>query len=156
MRFEISKVSMKDVDELMEVFRGSVSTVCKNDYSPLQISAWLEAAANKDKWINRINSQYFIKAENGDGILGFGSLQNNDYIDLLYVHKDFQRKGIAGEIFRHLEAVALKNGSSLLKSDVSKTARQFFLNTGFKVVSENVQRIGNVDIANYTMIKMLR
>ena len=53
-------------------------------------------------------------------------MENNDYIDFLYVHKDYQRHGIADRLYFEIEKEAIKRNATILSSDVSETAKRFF------------------------------
>ncbi len=68
----------------------------------------------------------------------------------MYVHKDFQGKGIASVLLDHLITRA---GNTEVSSDVSKTARPFFERKGFEVVKENHLEIDGVPISNFKMRK---
>ncbi len=96
-------------------------------------------------------NQYFLIAEIDEKMIGFGSLENGNHIDFLYIYKDFIRKGIANLIFDKLKAESLKLGFDKQTSDVSKTARPFFETKGFKVIRENKNKINGVEIINYHM-----
>ena len=58
----------------------------------------------------------------------------NEYFDFLYVHKDYQRQGIADNLYTEIQAKAIKQGTTLLTADVSITARPFFEKKGFKII----------------------
>jgi putative acetyltransferase len=82
-------------------------------------------------------------------------LDKGNYIDVLFVHKDFQRMGIAQKLFIELETEAKRLKNFTLTSDVSRTAKAFFESNGFSVVVEQVQVRKNVEILNYKMQKEL-
>ncbi|WP_394676258.1 GNAT family N-acetyltransferase [uncultured Sphingobacterium sp.] len=80
---------------------------------------------------------------------------SGDYIDVLYVHKDFQRQGIAQKLYNALETEATKHKNTFLTADVSKTAKPFFEANGFKVIAEQIQIRTEIEIPNYNMKKDL-
>mgnify|MGYP003712551585 CR=1 FL=1 len=79
-----------------------------------------------EKWEKRINNDYFIVAEANNQIIGFSYLTKGNYLDGLFVHKDYQRKTIGSKLLRIMESRASINGFDVLKSDVSITALPFF------------------------------
>jgi len=87
-------------------------------------------------------------------MVGFASLENNDYLDL-YVYKDHQSKGIANKLFMEIEAEAIKSGVANLYSDVSITARPFFEKNGFKISSLQRKIMDEILIINFKMAKKL-
>ena len=52
-------------------------------------------------------------------------MDDNGYLDRLYVHKDYQGKGIATLILNELEKHAILQGLSLIKTHASITAKPF-------------------------------
>ncbi len=114
-----------------------------------QIEAWISSVKNKEKWKSILADQYFLIAEVEGKMVGYGSLEKGNYIDFLYIHKNFVRKGIANLIFEKLKAESLKLGFDKLTSDVSKTALPFFETKGFKVIKENKNIMNGVEIINY-------
>ena len=153
-----SKISIRnanpgDLTEMQELFVNTISTICKNDYSVDQINAWTSSIENIPRWNNRIASQYFLVADLDNKIVGYASLKNNDYLDLLYVHKDYQKRGIASKLYSEIEKQVIRNNSTTLHADVSKTAKPFFLNRGFEIIQMQAKKIKGIEIINYKMIK---
>lgn len=144
-----------DLREMQEMFMDTVLTVCKDDYSTEQIEAWTSTIENTQQWLGRIDSQYFLVAELDHKIVGYASLRDNNYLDLLYVHKDYQRRGIAAVLYAEMEGEAFKKGAKELQADVSKTAKPFFEHMGFSVLAEQRKTIKGVEITNYRMAKQL-
>ncbi len=145
--------TQNDLAAILNLFAATVKTVCAKDYTPVQIDAWVSSINNPERWESRITQQYFIIAKTNKEIVGFGSLDHLSYIDLLYVHKDYQGMGIATQILSELEKEAFRSGTTELTSDVSKTARPFFEKNGFQVTSEQTVAIAGVQLNNYKMVK---
>jgi len=149
----LSKLS--DLTEMQKMFVDTISTICKDDYSPEQIRVWTSSVENTQRWTNKLTSQYFLVAELASKIVGYASLDSNEYFDLLYVHKDYQRQGIADRLYSEIEKEAIKRKATILNSDVSKTARGFFEKKGFKIITPQTNIIKDVEIINYKMTKTL-
>ncbi len=148
----IRHANINDLEEILKLFVDTINNTCKNEYTKEQIEVWTSSVQNKEKWKNKIRTQYFIVAELNTEIVGFGSLENESYIDLIYVHKDHLRKGIANLILDSLKNKAQEYGNKNLTSDVSKTARPFFERNGFIVVKKNEFNLNGILISNYRMI----
>ena len=89
-------------------------------------------------------------AAEGGIIIGFGDIDKKGYLDRLYIHKDFQRRGIASTICDALESAVQV---PLITTHASITARPFFEKRGYRVVKEQtVMRMG-VSLTNYLMEK---
>jgi putative acetyltransferase len=145
-----------DLPELQRMFVDTISSICKDDYSLEQIKVWTASVEDVQRWMDKLSSQYFRIAELKNCIVGFASLENNDYLDFLYVHKDFQRQGIAGKLYSDIERKAMENGAAILYSDVSITAKRFFENKGFSVLEAQAIIRQGVEILNYRMAKEFR
>ncbi len=155
MQLQIRKGVLSELSEIQNLFSETITFVCQNDYDQRQIEVWKSSIENIERWQSLIQNQYFIVAELKDKIVGFASLDKGNYIDVLFVHKDFQRMGIAQKLFIELENEAKRLNSYVLTSDVSKTAKAFFESNGFAVLAEQVQVRENVEIVNYKMQKEL-
>ncbi len=150
---KIRPAAIDDLPELQTLYVDTIRSTCRNDYDQNQINAWASTMGNQAGWLDALVKQYFLIALINHKIVGFGSLENGDYLDFLYVHKNFLRQGIANKLYRELEKESLRLGSEYITSDVSKTAKPFFEANGFNVVKENKNRINSVEIINYRMIK---
>lgn len=153
--FTIRKAQLSDLNEMQQLFVDTINSICAKDYTSEQINVWTSSVENTSRWLDTFTNQFLLVAEKNGKIVGYGSLENNCYIDFLYVHKDFQRQGIANRLYTELENEAKKYEVTCLTSDVSKTARPFFEIKGFNVFSEQKKNIGGVEIINYKMEKPL-
>ncbi len=153
MELKLRTALEEDLKELQALFVDTVHEIAKTDYSQEQLKVWASGIQDKKRWLDKITNQYFLVAVKSEKIIGFASLENKDYLDLLYVHKDFQRKGIAYALYTALEKEAKRQGATFLASEVSKTAKVFFEKKGFTVVTEQTKVMGSVEISNYRMIK---
>jgi len=142
---------MGDIGEIVELFESSIRQICAKDYSTDQIEAWVTKQANSDRWTDLMKDQYVVIAEE-KSIAGFGSLKEDHYIDMLYVHPDFQNQGVASKICDKL-LESRSNKTKALKTDASEPARPFFERKGFVVETKNVFNLNGVEIHNYRMTK---
>lgn len=155
MNIILRPVMYSDLNDLQQIFRGTIQQTCIKDYTENQINAWLSFVHDKKKWEDKISNQYFIVAEIEEQIVGFGSLENGNQLDLLYVHKDFLRQGVATKIFQALERSVLKYGNTSMYANVSYSAQPFFESMGFHIIEKNVNIINDVEIIHHRMGKML-
>lgn len=144
-----------DLKEMQELFVNTITTICSEDYSAEQIKVWTSSIENKQRWTDKLTSQHFLIAELDHKIVGYASLEHNDYVDFLYVHKDYQRQGIADRLYSEIEKEAIRRKSTVLNSDVSETARGFFEKKGFKTITPQTRILQDVALINYKMTKTL-
>lgn len=155
LNISIRLAKLDDLTEMQRIFVDTITTVCSSDYDEQQIRVWVSGVNNTERWKKIIVEQYVIVADKGDKILGYGTLNNESYIDLLYVHKDHQGQGIAQLLLDEITKEARQLGQTKLNSDVSKTARPFFAKNGFVQLSEQTNIREGVELINYKMTKHL-
>lgn len=153
MHMEIRKATQKDVDDIRQLFYNTINTVNTKDYSAAQIKVWSAGYENTVNWIRKISEQYFVVADSGKPIIGFGSITTGGYIDFLFVHKDHQGKGIAKAILGVLEKRALDLRLKQIWADVSITAKPFFISQGFIVTGIHDKEIRGIIFKNTVMNK---
>ena len=89
-------------------------------------------------------------AELDERIVGFGDMDDSGYLDRLYVHKDYQRRGVATSICDALEGAS---GVREFTTHASITAKPFFEKRGYLAEkSQQVIRRG-VPLTNFVMRK---
>lgn len=151
----IRKGNLQDLPEMLLLFQDTITTICQRDYNTAQIEAWKSGAENKERWQNVMKEQYIFIAESENKIVGFCTLAQGNYIDLLFVHKDYQHQGIASQLYKFIEKEAIHQTQKVLTADVSKTAKSFFETMDFKVIQEQIVNVKGVDLINYKMEKRL-
>jgi putative acetyltransferase len=152
----LRKANNSDLKEMQQLYISTIKSVCQKDYDNQQIEAWISGVKDTERWLNTINTQLVLLAIIENQLVGFGTLKEGNYIDLFYIHKDFQRQGIADKILNKLELEARKHNSKIITSDVSITAKPFFEKKGFIVKAEQRNiRIG-IELINYKMEKEIR
>lgn len=142
-----------DLEAVLTLFYETVHTVNAGDYSSAQLDAWAPRVPDRVAWQARLAAERVLLAEEDDVLLGFASLDvEGGLIDHLYVHKDYQRRGIASALCDQLESWAI---SSVLSTEASLTAVRFFSARGYQLVRrQQVVRRG-VMLANIIMKKSL-
>ncbi|WP_312336908.1 GNAT family N-acetyltransferase [Sphingobacterium sp.] len=151
----IRKGVLQELEEISVLFSETIDTICSDDYNSEQIAAWKSSSSDQQRWYRLIENQYFIIAILNGKIVGFASLDQGNYVDVMYVHRHFQRQGIAQRLYSTLENEAKRQKSTFITADVSKTAKPFFEANGFKVTTEQIQVRNKVEIPNYNMQKQL-
>jgi putative acetyltransferase len=148
---KVRKATLNDLTQILELFVGTVRSTCANEYTPQQIQEWVNSALNIERWGGFIKEQFFILAESNRQLVGFASLADGNHVHLMYVHKDFLRRGVASALYNALKEYSEQLGYSRLTVDASITARPFFESRGLSVTKVNQKPIGGFDITNYSM-----
>lgn len=99
----IKKYKPYDCKRLAELFYNTVHSVNSKDYTKEQLDAWASGSVDLTEWNKTFLKTYTVVAVESDVLIGFGNIDNTGYLDKLYVHKDYQCKGIATAICNELE-----------------------------------------------------
>ena len=144
----IRKAVSEDLDAILNLFVESIKVTCYADYTQAQITAWTASTQDRSKWLDRIMKQHFVVAEASGCLLGFASMEKNNYVDLMYVNPKFQGQGIAKSLLhRLLECTTAPQ----ISTHASITAKPFFERNGFKVIKEKRFELRGVEMTNFEM-----
>jgi len=144
-----------DVSALTSLFRSSVREIASRDYTASQIQAWAPDHIDERRFGQRCASRPTWVAEVNGRIAGFSDLESDGHVDMLYVHPDFQRRGVARALLRHVEEAALVAALPRLYAEASITARPVFEAVGFRTIVPQTVTIRGVAMTNYRMEKWL-
>nr|WP_308011367.1 GNAT family N-acetyltransferase [Clostridium tagluense] len=72
-------------------------------------------------------------------------------LDRLFIHKDYQGKGIATAITTELEAYGFKNNLNLILTHAFITAKPFFEKCGYHVLKKQVVERSGQRLTNFVM-----
>ena len=141
-----------DLPEILELFYDTVHTVNAGDYTAEQLDAWADGAPDTEEWGRTLSEHTALAAVEDGKLAGFGDMASPGFLDRLYVHRDYQRRGIASALCAALEEAA--EGDRMV-THASITARPFFEARGYRVLrAQSVVRHG-VPLTNYVMEKRL-
>ena len=145
----IRKYHSSDCPKLAELFYNTLHTINAKNYTKEQLDVWATGQTDLAKWNQSFQEHYTIVAADGEVITGFGDIDKTGYLDRLYVHKDYQKRGIATDICSQLEQII--QGDILTHASI--TARPFFEKRGYQVIkAQQVERQG-IFLTNFIMIK---
>ena len=139
---------------LQQLFFDTIHTVNARDYASEQLNAWAPLEPNRETWA-RLDDEYCYVVEYQKVLVGFASLTLDGQVDFLYVHKDFQGRGIATTLLKQLERLARKKGLAILAAEASITACGFFEKVGFQAMAENRKMLFGLEFRTFSMQKSL-
>ncbi len=148
----IRSYMLQDRDDTIGIFLKAIRHVSSKDYGPEQIDAWAQVE-DWDAWgRKRASRPTWIATYNAKPV-GFSDLEPSGYLDMMFVHPQYQGLGVATLLLRTVEVAALEQDLKLITTEASLTARPFFQSRGFTVVaSQEVQKRGQT-LRNFRMEK---
>ena len=145
----IREYHTSDCKEITELFYNTVHTINAKDYTKEQLDVWATGQVDLEKWNQSLQEHYSIVAVENEVIVGFGDIDKTGYLDRLFVHADYQGKGIATAICDQLEQTVKEN----ITTHASITAKPFFEKRGYQVVKEQQVERQGIFLTNYVMAK---
>lgn len=139
-----------DCKLLAELFYHTVHTVNARDYTKEQLDVWATGNVDLEKWNRSFQEHYSILAAEDEVIIGFGDIDETGYLDRLYVHADYQGKGVATAICDRLEQTVQAHK---IVTHASITARPFFAKRGYRVIREQQVERQGILLTNFVMEK---
>ena len=148
----IRRYQPSDCGQMAELFYQTVHSVNAKDYTKEQLDVWATGKVDLTRWGQSFSAHYTVVAILDNMLAGFGDIDETGYLDRLYVHKDYQRRGIATAICDSLEqAFEVEK----VVSHVSITARPFFEAREYLVRKEQQVVREGISLTNYVMEKKL-
>ena len=139
-----------DCKTLAKLFYDTDHNVNIRDYSAEQVCAWADGNVDLAAWDKSFSEHYTVIVEGNGVIVGFGDITEGGYLDRLYVHKDYQRRGVGSAICDELESYP---DTDELTVHASITAQPFFISRGYSVVKEQEVVRRGVVLTNFVMCK---
>lgn len=150
----IRRLAAQDIPEMRKLFRTTVLTVNSKDYTKEEVEDWASCGDSVEHWKELLAKNDYIGALDGQGgIVGFSSMNAEGYLHSMFVHKDWQGKGVATLLLSEVEKIARRYGVHKISVEVSVTARPFFEKHGYKVVKEQKAKANRLYLTNYVMEK---
>ncbi len=146
----IREYQTSDCKEIVKLFYDTIHTVNSADYSTEQLNVWATENIDFEKWNQSLQKHYSLVAVEGGKIVGFGDIDDDGYLDRLFIHKDYLRKRIATAICDMLEQKA--NQTITVHSSV--TAKDFFIKRGYKIIAEKEDIRNGIALPFYVMTKL--
>lgn len=139
----------EDCAELTQLFYDTVHTVNAGDYTQEQLNAWAPAQPDLVRWDGSLRAHYSLVAVQDGQIVGFGDMDGTGYLDRLYVHRDWQGRGIATRLCDELESRV--PGRILVHASI--TARPFFEKRGYRLIRAQQVECRGVLLTNFVLEK---
>ncbi|MQB43532.1 GNAT family N-acetyltransferase [Rhizobium sp. ICMP 5592] len=143
-----------DAGATIDIFLRAIREVASKDYNPAQIDAWAKVddpkvwaqwRASRPTWLAICETQP----------IGFADLKADGCLDMMFVHPDYQGKGVASLLLKTVETAASHQGHRRIFTEASLTARPFFERKGFIVLAaQTVEKRGQTP-PNFRTEKML-
>ena len=145
----------EDLSSLTALFQASVRRIARADYTEAQVKVWAPELIEPEPFGERRAQQLTWVTEVDARTAGFSAVDADGHIDMLYVHPDFARRGVAHALLARIEELARERGLGHLYTQASITARPVFERRGFQVLAEQSVSLRGETFTNFRMEKAL-
>ena len=149
-KITVRRYTQEDGEKLALLFYETVHTVNAKDYTAVQLEAWAPKRRDQKEWNRSFMAHISYVAVKENVIVGFGDIDDEGYLDRLYVHRDYQRHGVGTALCNVLEN-AIQTPEILTHASI--TARPFFEKRGYRTVKEQQVEREGVLLTNFVMKK---
>ncbi|WP_019144692.1 GNAT family N-acetyltransferase [Aeromicrobium massiliense] len=145
-----------DAPATLEIFSRAITTTARSAYSAEQTAAWLGEPPSLPDWDRARASVRTFVAELGGRVVGFTDLDDQGYVDRLFVHPDTGRRGVASALVSRVVHEGRRRGLSVLTTHASLVAEPVLSRHGFEVVARETVHRGDVALDRFEMVRALR
>lgn len=155
-KYKIRLLEEKDIPEMQQLFRSTVLSINTKDYTEEEVEDWASCGDNTEHLKDLLSHNHFVGAfDEDDYMVGFSSMNKEGYLHSMFVHKDWQGRGVATQLLSEVEHVAKQYGVTEITSEVSLTAKPFFEKKGYEVIKVQKHRANKLELTNFVMRKLL-
>lgn len=155
-QYKLLPLEDKDIPEMQELFRSTVLNVNIRHYTKEEVEDWASCGDSVEHLKELLSHNHFIGAfDEASRMVGFSSMNKDGYLHSMFVHKDWQGKGVATQLLSEVEHIARQWGVAEITSEVSLTARPFFEKKGYEIVKMQKYRANKLELTNFVMRKLL-
>lgn len=146
--------SARDSDLLADIMFDAVRNG-ESLYSEEQRAAWVPVRRSGDDWVERLQGQDIIVAEQDGEAVGFVSLADGGYVDFAYIRPYAQHSGLFRQLLSRIIERAVAKREPLLWTHASLMAEPAFAKLGFTVRRRERVGIGDQEFDRCEMEKPL-
>ena len=144
-----------DLPRVIETYTASIRSLAVPYYSEKQIAAWAPDVSDPERWQHRLAGLNTIVAEWDGRFAGFASYTNEGYLDFLFTHPAFARRGVASCLCLRVEVALRALAVARITTHSSLAARLFFARQGFVADAEECVECRGVFLQRIAMHKQL-
>ena len=141
-----------DAAATREVFHAAVRRGALSRYTPAQVRAWAPDEVDLDRWARCRAEAWTVVAVDDGRVVGFADLTDAGELDMLFVHPDAARRGVATALVAAVTGEATRLGMRRVDVRASRVLQPLLERLGFVVDADRPDnRAGGAVLANAAM-----
>ena len=165
---ELREATPGDVEAIRTVHQAAITGLGPDAYDNQQVDAWARGIESADYAAIESVDYDFLVAEDGDDVVGFGSVRYespDDYeanvdaeVTAVYVNPEVARKGVGSTLLEALQARARDQGVRTLGLSSSLNAVPFYEAHGYERVRESTHEFSSEELTGVEgrVVEMVR
>ncbi|WP_405205419.1 GNAT family N-acetyltransferase [Aquimarina sp. LLG6339-5] len=155
MNYQISKATDSDLPLMQRLFYQTVTIYGSKIFTKEEVKIFSRLALDKNHWKTKFVDDYVYNAKLNGEVIGSFSLSKNGEIEYIFVHQNYQGRGIAKKLYQTLEEVAREANMVTLSTQINSNTKDFFRKNDFDII-QNIEKVaGGEDIVGYNGVKKL-
>ncbi len=148
----VRRYEAQDAAATHEVFHAAVRRTAVSRYTPAQVQVWAPQEVDLEDWARRRGAAWTVVAVDGGRIVGFADLTDAGEMDMLFVHPDHARRGIATALVAEVVREAAERGVHRVDVHASRVLQPLLERLGFVLDQDHPDnRLKGQVLANATM-----
>lgn len=156
MKCKISRATNQDLPLMQRLFYQTVTTYGSMIFTKSEIKIYSRLATNKIYWQNKFEKDFIYNAKLNGEIVGSFSMDKKGNIEYIFVHMKYHGQGIASELYKSIEEVAMRSNINVLTTQINLLTRSFFEKKGFEIVKNVKQVVGGDEVITYNGVKHIK
>lgn len=155
MKYQIRRATEIDLPLMQRLFYQTVTMYGSKIFTKSEIKIYSRLATNKNYWVTKFEKDFIYNAKLNGEIVGSFSMDHMGVIEYVFVHQNYQGKGIAKDLYSTIEEIARESNIKTLTTQINLLTKSFFEKNGFEIVKNEVEVVGGEKIVSYSGVKQL-
>ncbi len=145
-----------DAERVCLIFYRSVHEVARSHYDAAQCDAWAPRIPDANRWLVSLREfDTFVAVDEADEAVAWIAMTSDGYIDMLFCLPEKVGRGVATQLYRTVEAIALERGLHRMTAHASLLAQPIFLKHGWTIDAHEMHERNGVRLPRAQMSKSL-
>ncbi|MHA7058560.1 GNAT family N-acetyltransferase [Aquimarina sp. M1] len=153
MNYQISRATDSDLPLMQRLFYQTVTIYGSKIFTKDEVKIFSRLALDKNHWKQKFIEDFIYNVKLNGEVIGSFAMSKDGLIEYIFVHQNYQGRGIAKKLYVTLEKVAREAGISSLTTRVNSNTKDFFENNGFQIIKNVEKVVGGEEIVSFNGVK---
>lgn len=145
-----------DHQAIAALYPRAILEGAEEHYSTAQRKAWVQHGPDEEGWRKRCEERRPFVVEKRGRVVAFLELDGDGHVHCAYCDPQFQRQGVMTSLLQHAVKTAAAAGLPSVDMEASRCLKPLLEKLGFFLLRENVVKLGEEELVNYTMLRVAK